>query len=106
RDAGAKVLTALAAAVPNLIGGSADLDVSTRTLMKGYGDFESPLVAPVPSPPREKEDGLPVGDGPLATQGTAGGVWGYAGRNIHFGIREHAMAASLTGMAHHGGVLP
>jgi transketolase len=36
----------------------------------------------------------------------AGGVWGYAGRNIHFGIREHAMTAILTGMAHHGGVIP
>ena len=33
-------------------------------------------------------------------------MWGYAGRNIHFGIREHAMTAILTGMAHHGGVLP
>jgi transketolase len=33
-------------------------------------------------------------------------VWGYAGRNIHFGIREHVMTASLTGMARHGGVLP
>jgi transketolase len=40
------------------------------------------------------------------TQGMAGGVWGYAGRNIHFGVREHAMAAILTGMAHHGGVIP
>jgi transketolase len=36
----------------------------------------------------------------------AGGEWGYAGRNIHFGIREHAMTAILTGMAHHGGVIP
>lgn len=36
----------------------------------------------------------------------AGGKWGYAGRNIHFGIREHAMTAILTGMAHHGGVIP
>ena len=42
----------------------------------------------------------------LPTQGTAGGVWGYAGRNIHFGIREHAMAAVVTGMALHGGVRP
>jgi transketolase len=31
---------------------------------------------------------------------------GCAGRNIHFGIREHAMTAILTGMAHHGGVIP
>jgi transketolase len=33
-------------------------------------------------------------------------VWGYAGRNIHFGLREHAMAAALTGMALHGGLVP
>jgi transketolase len=61
-------------------------------MMKGFGDFESPLVA---------EDGQSP-----PTQGMAGGVWGYAGRNIHFGVREHAMAAVLTGMAHHGGVVP
>ncbi|MBN1919165.1 MAG: hypothetical protein JW889_14765 [Verrucomicrobia bacterium] len=33
-------------------------------------------------------------------------MWGYAGRNIHLGIREHATTAILTGMAHHGGVVP
>jgi transketolase len=42
----------------------------------------------------------------VLTQGTAGGVWGYAGRNIHFGLREHAMAAVMTGMALHEGLLP
>jgi transketolase len=42
----------------------------------------------------------------MPTQGLAGGVWGYAGRNIHFGLREHAMAAMMTGMALHGGLLP
>jgi len=42
----------------------------------------------------------------VPTQGTAGGVWGYAGRNIHFGLREHAMAAVMTGMALHEGLLP
>ena len=84
-------MNALAAVLPNLVGGSADLDPSTRTVLKGCGDFESPRAE---SP-----------DGP-ATQGTAGGVWGYAGRNIHFGLREHAMAAVMTGMACHGGVLP
>lgn len=91
RDAGGLAMNALAAALPNLIGGSADLDPSTRTVLKGCGDFESPHAQ---SP-----------DGP-ATQGTAGGVWGYSGRNIHFGLREHAMAAVMTGMACHGGVLP
>jgi transketolase len=92
RDAGAKAIEALAASVPNLVGGSADLDPSTRTMMKGRGDFQSPLVM--------KDGQIPP------TQGMAGGVWGYAGRNIHFGVREHAMAAILTGMAHHGGVIP
>src|SRR5207247_10193543 len=62
------------------------------TAMKGQGDFESPPDAQ-------------AGDGP-PTQGTAGGAWGYAGRNIHFGIREHAMAAATNGLALHGGVLP
>jgi transketolase len=92
RDAGGKVMAVLAESVPNLVGGSADLDPSTRTMMKGKGDFES---ADVPE----------SGQTP-PTQGTAGGGWGYAGRNIHFGIREHAMTAILTGMAHHGGVIP
>jgi len=92
RDAGSRVIAALAESVPNLVGGSADLDPSTRTMMKGKGDFQSADV------PHE-------GQTP-PTQGMAGGVWGYAGRNIHFGIREHAMTAMLTGMAHHGGVIP
>ncbi len=92
RDAGGKVLSALAAAVPNLIGGSADLNPSTKTLLKGMGDFENPLVTK-------------TSDGPCR-QGTSGGAWSYAGRNIHFGIREHAMTSIVTGMALHGGVLP
>ena len=92
RDAGGKVINALAAVVPNLVGGSGDLDPSTRTAMNGCGDFECSSVD-------ESGNGLP-------TQGTAGGVWGYAGRNIHFGLREHAMAAIMTGMALHGGLLP
>ena len=92
RDAGGRVITALAESLPNFIGGSADLDPSTRTMMKGKGDFQSAEV------PQE-------GQTP-PTQGAAGGTWSYAGRNIHFGIREHAMTAILTGMAHHGGVVP
>ena len=43
RDAGGAALDAFAGVIPNLIGGSADLDPSTRTVMKGRGDFESPL---------------------------------------------------------------
>ncbi|MGH7781389.1 MAG: transketolase [Candidatus Binataceae bacterium] len=92
RDAGGKVINALAAVVPNLVGGSGDLDPSTRTVMNGCGDFECPSVD-------ESGNALP-------TQGTAGGIWGYAGRNIHFGLREHAMAAIVTGLALHGGILP
>ncbi len=92
RDAGGKAINALAAVVPNLVGGSGDLDPSTRTMMNGCGDFESPSVD-------QSGNGLP-------TQGTAGGVWSYAGRNVHFGLREHAMAAIITGMALHGGLLP
>jgi len=92
RDAGGKAVNALAATIPNLLGGSGDLDPSTRTGLKGLGDFE---CSPEPQ----------TSDGPK-TQGAVGGVWGYAGRNIHFGIREHAMTAIVTGMALHGGVLP
>jgi len=92
RDASSKVINALAPIVPNLIGGSGDLDPSTRTAMKGHGDFEAPSPSRSPDAP--------------PTQGTAGGVWGYEGRNIHFGIREHAMAAIATGVALHGGVIP
>lgn len=92
RDAGGRVLQVLAGTIPNLMGGSADLDPSTRTMLKDCGDFESPLEPLTgQSPP---------------TQGMAGGVRGYTGRNIHFGVREHAMTAILTGLAHHGGIVP
>jgi transketolase len=73
RDAGGAVMNALAKALPELVGGSADLDPSTKTYLKGYGDFQP---------------------------GTFGG------RNVHFGVREHAMAAATNGMALHGGLLP
>ena len=92
RDAGQKTIVALAEVIPNLVGGSGDLDPSTRTALKGRGDFESPEFTP------------PEGAPP--TQGMVGGLLGYAGRNIHFGIREHAMGAIATGMALHGGILP
>jgi len=73
RVAGGQVMNALAARIPALIGGSADLAASNRTTLKGLGD-----VRP--------------GD--------------YAGRNIHFGVREHAMGAVLNGLALHGGLIP
>jgi transketolase len=88
REASGKVMNALAPVVPTLVGGSADLDPSTFTQLKGEGDFESP-------------------DAPRAgVQGDSGGPWGYAGRNVHFGVREHAMGAALVGMAAHGGLRP
>jgi transketolase len=40
------------------------------------------------------------------TQGSDGGDWSYAGRNLHFGVREHAMGAILNGLAAHGGTIP
>ncbi len=88
RVASGKILAALASRLPELIGGSADLNPSTHTALAGLGDFESPLA--------------PQSD----TQGSAGGGWGYAGRNIHFGVREHGMGAIVNGMAAHGGTLP
>ncbi len=88
RAAGGAALNALAKHLPNIIGGSADLNPSTDTALKGFGDFQ----------PSESE-------GP-GTLGAVGGVWSYAGRNVAFGIREHAMGAAVNGMAAHGGVLP
>jgi transketolase len=92
RDASAAAIQVLAESVPNLVGGSADLDPSTRTAMKDKGDFQSGNV--------------PMDGQTPPTQGTSGGVWGYAGRNIHFGIREHAMGSTMNGMALYGSVIP
>jgi len=88
RVASSQVLNAIAPKLPTLIGGSADLNPSTQTALKGQGDFQSPQVA---------------GAG---TQGAVGGVWGYTGRNLHFGVREHAMGTILNGLALHGGIRP
>ncbi len=68
RAASGKVLNAIAREVPWLIGGSADLAPSTKTLLtfEGTGDFQA---------------------------GSEGG------RNLHFGVREHAMGSILSGMA-------
>jgi transketolase len=71
RQASGKALNAIAARVPELLGGDADLSVSTSTALKGGGSFD--------------------------------GVTG-AGRNIHYGVREHAMGAIANGIAYHGGV--
>jgi transketolase len=88
RVASGKVMNAIAARLPALSGGSADLDPSTKTALKGLGDFNPPATA--------GED----------TQGSDGGGWSHAGRNLHFGVREHAMGAIANGMAAHGGVIP
>ncbi|MGZ5185341.1 MAG: transketolase [Caldimonas sp.] len=85
RVAGGKVLNAIAPKLPALAGGSADLDPSTHTAMKGQGDFNPPFAP--------GED----------SEGSDGGGWSPAGRNIHFGVREHAMGAIVNGLAAHGG---
>jgi transketolase len=73
RSRSGEVINALAPAVPELVGGSADLAPSTTTTIDGAGDI-------------------------------AAGAWD--GRNIHFGVREHAMGAVLNGLAAHGGFRP
>jgi transketolase len=73
RESGGKVITALASKIPYLFGGDADLSVSTKTGLKGLGNFD----------------------------GQTG-----EGRNIRFGVREHAMGAIANGLAYHGGIRP
>jgi transketolase len=88
RSASGKILNALSTKLPALIGGSADLNPSTQTVIKNAGDFENP------------------NDKPKDMQGSTGGIWGYQGRNLHFGVREHAMGSIANGMAAHGGIIP
>jgi len=88
RVASGQTLNAIAAKVPTLIGGSADLNPSTNTALKDKGDFMHPNT------PLE------------GAQGLVGGGVSYAGRNIAFGVREHAMAGIASGLALHGGVMP
>ena len=73
RVASGKVLNALAARVPALIGGSADLAPSNMTLIEGAADFAADR---------------------------------YDGRNLRFGVREHAMGSIANGIALHGGFVP
>jgi len=73
RNASGSVLNTLAARLPELLGGAADLAPSTHTIIEGGGNFEADSRN---------------------------------GRNLHFGIREHAMGAILNGMALHGGLIP
>ncbi len=88
RKASESTMQALATALPELFGGSADLDPSTLTMLKGEGDFQ---------PASLSQEGV---------QGAAGGVWGFAGRNLHFGVREHGMGAVVNGLGYHGGFVP
>jgi len=71
RAASGKVLNAIAKAVPNFFGGSADLAGSNKTTINDEEDFSRN---------------------------------NYAGKNIWFGVREHAMGAALNGMALHEGL--
>jgi transketolase len=73
REASGQVMNAVAHRVGNLIGGSADLAPSTKTLLKDYADY---------------------------------GPGDYHGRNVRFGVREHAMGAIASGMSLHGGLIP
>ncbi len=73
RSASGQVLNAIAGKVLNLIGGSADLAPSNKTIINASHDFQ-----------KDTPDG----------------------RNIRFGVREHAMGAVLSGMALHKGIRP
>ncbi len=73
RASSGKVLNALAAVIPELIGGSADLAPSNKTWLDGYEAFSAETPA---------------------------------GRNFHFGVREHAMGAIVNAMSVHGGIVP
>jgi len=70
RSSSGKVIQSIAKAMPQFVGGSADLAPSTKTLIDNVDS---------------------VGPGQ------------FSGRNLHFGIREHAMGAMMNGMALHGG---
>ncbi|MBN9564354.1 MAG: transketolase [Alphaproteobacteria bacterium] len=71
RDASGKVLNALAQRIPWIVGGAADLSPSTKTrlVFEFAGDFQP-----------------------------GGNIGDYRGRNMHFGVREHAMCAMVNGM--------
>ena len=87
RVAGGKVMNAIAPKLPALVGGSADLDPSTYTALKGQGDFNPPL-----SPGQDTEGSDAMG-------------WSRSGRNLHFGVREHAMGSIVNGLVAHGGFI-
>ena len=111
------VMQALAARLPELMGGSADLNPSCLTWLKGKGDFQRPVVsAGAHSSPPGTRTSIDSGSASASVSGSGtpfippsgavGGGWDYRGRNIHFGVREHAMGAIAGGMAIHGGLIP
>jgi transketolase len=78
RAASGKVLSALASKLPELWGGSADLAGSNNTTMDGVKSFGPPSIT------------------------TKDYTADWYGRTLHFGIREHAMGAILSGIVLHG----
>jgi transketolase len=78
RNLSGNVLNAIKTAMPELMGGSADLTPSNMTELKGIPDFQHSRT----------------------------GKGSYAGRYIRFGVREHAMAAICNGMAAYGALVP
>jgi len=83
RSLGGKAIAAIAPRVPALVGGSADLAPSTKTVIPDGGDV---ITTSMPS------DTAPDPS--------------FSGRNLHFGVREHAMGAAVNGMALFGGFRP
>jgi transketolase len=75
-----QVIQKLAQVAPFIVGGSADLAPSTNTLIKDGGSLERPKDDPKDPPAMEL----------------------FKGRNLHFGIREHAMGAIVNGMTLYG----
>lgn len=88
REASHKVMQAFSPSLPTFIGGSADLNPSTKTELINFGNFENPSKN--------------FGD----LQGKVDGGWSYAGRNLFFGVREHAMGGITNGLATFRGIIP
>lgn len=88
RAAFGRIINSTANHMPFLIGGSADLNPSTNTELKGKGNFQYPDA------------------GVKEVHGASKGHWGYDGYNIAYGVREHAMGCISNGLALHGGFLP
>ncbi len=88
REACGKVMQAISPMLPGLIGGSADLNESTKTALINFGNFQSPKLL--------------NGD----QQGKETGGWNYKGRNIFYGVREHAMGSVSNGLAASSGIIP